>query len=59
MLDKLKTLFADQKSLVWIVAFTGVCVLVALGKLKPETIEYLLFAILGQQALPQKKEETK
>jgi len=59
MLDKLKILLADQKSLVWIVAFTGVCVLVWAGKLKPETIEYLLFAILGQYAVPSKKEETK
>lgn len=59
MFDKLKSIVGDQKSLLWIVAFTGVCVLVALGKLKPETIEYLLFAIVGQQALKENKEKEK
>jgi hypothetical protein len=34
----------------WTVAFVGVCVLVGLGKIKPETIEYLLFAMGGAVA---------
>lgn len=34
----------------WVVAFVGVCVLVGVGKLKPETIEYLLFAMGGAVA---------
>lgn len=53
MLDKLK----DSKVILWAVAFVGVSVLVGLGKLKPETIEYLLFALLGQAALPSNKKE--
>lgn len=52
MLDKLK----DPKVLLWAVAFVGVTVLVGLGKLKPETIEYLLFALLGQASVPKSKE---
>ncbi len=36
-----------SKTILWCVAFTGVCVLVGLGKIKPETIEYLLFALGG------------
>lgn len=31
----------------WALAFVGVCVLVGLGKVKPETLEYVLFALLG------------
>lgn len=43
------------QSAMWVVAFVGVCVLVGLGKLKPETIEMLLMGlasrvITGQQA---------
>lgn len=53
MLDK----FKDSKVVLWAVAFVGVSVLVALGKLKPETIEYLLFALLGQANLPKKVPE--
>lgn len=34
----------------WVVAFVGVCVLVGLGKIKPEVIEYLLFALVGRTA---------
>lgn len=34
----------------WVVAFVGICIMVALGKLKPETIEYMLFAMLGKRA---------
>jgi hypothetical protein len=35
----------------WVVAFVGVCVLVYAGKLKPETVEYILFALLGQAGM--------
>ncbi len=34
----------------WAVAFVGVCTLVGLGKLKPETVEYMLFALVGRAA---------
>jgi hypothetical protein len=34
--------------LLWVVAFAGVCTLVGLGKLKPETVEYMLFAVVGR-----------
>lgn len=44
----LKQLVADHDAILWGLAFTGVCVLVALGKLKPETIEYMLFALVGK-----------
>lgn len=36
-----------RQSALWVVAFVGVCIMVGLGKVKPETIEYLLFAMLG------------
>ncbi len=45
-----KEVLSDDRAqyAMWAVAFTGVCVLVGLGKLKPETVEYLLFALLGK-----------
>lgn len=43
MFEKLK----DQSAILWIVAFAGVCVLIGLDKVKPETLEYLLFAMGG------------
>lgn len=48
--QELKKKAADllEKNLMWGIAFIGVCVLVGMGKLKPETIEYFLFAILGR-----------
>ncbi len=35
------------KTVTWICAFAGVCVLVGLGKMKPEAVEMLLFGLLG------------
>lgn len=32
----------------WVAAFTGVCVLVGLGKMKAETVEMMLFAVIGR-----------
>ncbi len=45
-----RELLTDERLhyIMWGVAFAGVCVLVGLGKLKPETVEYLLFALLGK-----------
>ncbi len=40
----------------WAVAFTGVCVLVGLGKIKPETVEFMLFALLGKASATPKKD---
>lgn len=58
MLEKLSK--ASQSEVVqaalWVVAFAGVSVLVGLGKLKPETIEYLLFALLGRAASGKKEQ---
>lgn len=59
-MEELKKLLSDEASrtVTWIVAFVGVCVLVGLGKIKPETIEFLLFALGGAVATKatQKKE---
>jgi hypothetical protein len=57
----LKELLTDEvrRGGMWVVAFIGVTVLVALGKIKPETIEYLLFALLGQAAVQRKVPATK
>ncbi len=41
----------------WAVAFIGVCVLVGMGKLKPETVEYMLFAVVGRAAAGKPKKE--
>ena len=46
-----------RQSGLWVVAFVGVCIMVGLGKVKPETIEYLLFAMLGAAATKPKKED--
>ncbi len=46
----------SSKDWLWALAFVGVCVLVALGKLKPETIEYLLFSLLGRALVSKPKE---
>lgn len=38
------------QSALWAVAFVGVAALVGLGKVKPETLEYMLFALVGRAA---------
>ncbi len=46
----LQKFFADETHkayALWALAFVGVCVLVGLGKVKPETLEYVLFALIG------------
>lgn len=50
--QKVKALLSEgvRKDGLWAVAFIGICIMVALGKLKPETIEYMLFALLGKQS---------
>lgn len=52
MNDKIKSLLGSDYShtVMWVVAFVGVCVLVGVGKIKPETVEYLLFAMGGAVA---------
>ncbi len=37
------------QSATWALAFIGVCVLVGLGKIKPETIEMLLMGLAARQ----------
>jgi hypothetical protein len=50
--QKVRDLLSEgvRKDGLWAVAFVGICIMVALGKLKPETIEYMLFALLGKQS---------
>jgi hypothetical protein len=48
--SKITATLEDEDSLLWAVAFVGVCVLVGLGKVKPETLEYLLFAVIGRSS---------
>jgi hypothetical protein len=57
---KVKAILSEgvRKDGLWAVAFVGICVMVALGKLKPETIEFMLFALLGKQSERGKKENT-
>jgi hypothetical protein len=45
MLEKLKG--EPAKLAIWVVAFICVTILVGLGKCKPETIEMMLFYIVG------------
>lgn len=59
MIESVKKAIADDKNIMWAIAFVGVCVLVGLGKIKPETIEYLLFALLGARSTRKKEEEKK
>ncbi len=60
MPNLVKEVLSDDRAqyAMWAVAFTGVCVLVGLGKLKPETVEYLLFALLGKASTKSTKKET-
>lgn len=55
--QRIKTLLTEgvRKDGLWAVAFVGICIMVAMGKLKPETIEYMLFALLGKQSERGKK----
>lgn len=50
MPEFLKGIGEKSEAVLWGVAFTGVCVLVGLGKIKAETVEYLLFALVGRSA---------
>lgn len=45
-----KLLDEIRQGVLWVVAFVGVCVLVGLEKLRPETIEYMLFSLFGYGA---------
>lgn len=57
--QRIKTLLTEgvRKDGLWAVAFIGICVMVGLGKLKPETIEFMLFALLGKQSERGKTDE--
>ncbi len=46
----LKKFLGSQEIFLWALAFTGVAVLVGLGRVKPETLELILFAIIGRAA---------
>lgn len=58
-LSDLKEALAAEygKTVTWIIAFAGVCILVGLDKLKPETVEYMLFALGGALAQGTKKKD--
>ncbi len=56
-MELLKGVLGDYRAL-WALAFVGICVLVALDKVKAETLEYMLFALFGaasSSALPKKE----
>ncbi len=57
--QKVKALLSEgvRKDGLWAVAFIGICIMVAMGKLKPETIEYMLFALLGKRSERGSKDE--
>lgn len=40
-----------SQAIIWVAAFTGVSVLVGLGKIKPESLEMLLFALIGRASI--------
>ncbi len=44
----IKKLIGSQEVLLWALAFIAVSVLVGLNKLKPETLEFMLFALVGR-----------
>jgi hypothetical protein len=48
--DKIASI-ASGNDYLWAIAFVGVAVLVGLEKIKPETLEYLLFALAGKASL--------
>lgn len=56
MLDSIKSAISNQFTILWVIGFVGVCTLVALDKVKPDTIEYMLFA-MGGAVVSKKKEE--
>ncbi len=58
--SKLKALLSEgvRRDGLWAVAFLGVCIMVYMGKLKPETIEYMLFAMLGKRSERPTKEDS-
>ncbi len=58
-MDNLKKLIGSQEVLLWALAFTAVSVLVGLGKLKPETLEFMLFALCGRASTGGKLGEQK
>lgn len=45
-LQEIKDSHLTQAAL-WALAFVGVCVLVYVGKLKPETVELMVMALVG------------
>lgn len=59
MTSSIKDLLSEgiRRDGLWAVAFTGVCIMVAMGHLKPETIEFMLFALLGKQSERGKQKE--
>ena len=52
VIEKAKSLLTDEvrQGGMWVVAFVCVTVLIALGKVKPEALEYLLFALIGRSS---------
>lgn len=68
-MSKIRELLTDEvrQGGMWVVAFVCVTVLVGMGKVKPESLEYLLFALIGRssaitkgrQVAAEGKEDTK
>lgn len=58
-MSKVQQFLTDEvrQGAMWVVAFVCVTVLVGMGKVKPEAMEYLLFALIGRSSgLKGKKE---
>jgi hypothetical protein len=54
-LSKLSSSEVSQACL-WGLSFAGVCVLVGLGKVKPEVVEMMLMALIGGMRLFDRKD---
>lgn len=57
VVEKIKGVLNDDSVILWVVGFTGVCVLVGLGKLEPKAVEMFIMAIVGRAATSKKGAE--
>lgn len=52
--EYLESLATDRDTILWALTLVGVCVLVGLGKVKPEVLEYMMMAIVGRASVGKK-----
>lgn len=53
-MEAVKKILQENDNFLWAFAFVGVCVLVGVGKLKPETVELMVMAIIGRLSTSRK-----